>query len=267
VQGSGFGLYTVSVEKMKSGGKTTSSDNSHQLPEDFRDNVAASLAQHILPEMGGVRITKLARFANRLEGIAERVAELKDRLDLEREVEPTARKLRILSGRVRAKIDHSLTVLRKADKDFAAMKDPRGKNVLRPGWLDFEPALKALERIEKRIGYLESNTAALIHPKLRTGDEENLAKQAPRKLTHLDVKPTPGSQKLMHRAVEVLDDEIRKFTDGKVPPGHVNDFIEDFLEYLQLGMKVDVANVKTIRARYHEHKLLNENADSSGTHR
>jgi len=253
------------VERVKSGEKTSSSDNGHQLPEDFRGNVAASLAQHILPAMGGVRVTKLARFANRLQGVAERVAGLKDRLDLEREVEPTARKLRILFGRARAKINQSLTVLRKAEKDFAAMKDPRGKNVLRPGWLDFEPALKALERIEKRIDYWESNTAALIHPKLRTRDEEILAKEAPVKLSHSEFKPTPQSLKLMHRAVEMLDDEIQEFTDGKVPPGHVNKFIAKFLESLDLKMNVDVANVKTIRARYHEHKLLNENADSSGT--
>jgi hypothetical protein len=40
------------VEKVKSGEETTSSDNGHQLPEDFRDSLTANLAQHILPGDG-----------------------------------------------------------------------------------------------------------------------------------------------------------------------------------------------------------------------
>src|ERR1035441_6167850 len=72
-------------------------------------------------------------------------------------------------------------------------------------WVNFQPARKALERLEERIGYLESLTAALIHPNLWTKDEEKLAKQTPHELFHPPFKATPGSQELMHRAVEMVD--------------------------------------------------------------
>ena len=124
---------------------------------------------------------------------------------------------------------------------------------MEPGWLNFQPALKALERLEKRIGYLERLSAAQIHPSLRTKDEEKLAKQMPRELFHPPFKATPGSQELMHRAVEMVGDEIQTFTRGKVPAGQVNKFIAEFLLNF-FDWKLDVANVKTIRARYHEQK-------------
>jgi len=246
VQGSGFWLYTVTVEKVKSVEKTSSSDNGHQLPEDFRDNVAASLAQYILPEMGGVRVTKLARFANSLEAIAESVSKVEENLALEREAERELRVSRVRSGRAKRKIKHSLKFLDDAEVIGMNMKE------LRPGSLNFQPAREALEQLERTFSDLESTGAALIHPDLRKASEESLATRTPYRLSHPEFKPTPKSQKLMHRAVEMLDDEIQKFTRGKVPPRHVNKFIAEFLD--SLGWAVDVANVKTIRARYHEQK-------------
>ena len=245
---------------MKSGEQTSSLDNGHQLPEDFRHNLTASLAQHILPQMGGVRVTKVARFANSLEAIAESISKFEENLALEREAEREVRMSRVRSGRAKRKIEHSLKFLDDAEVIGMNMKE------LRPGFLNFQPARKALEQLEKKFSDLESTGAALIHPDLRKASEKSLATRTPYRLSHPEFKPTPKSQKLMHRAVEMLDDEIQKFTSGKVPPRHVNKFIAEFLHSLGRGT-VDVANVKTIRARYHERKRSAETADVSGTHR
>ena len=134
----------------------------------------------------------------------------------------------------------------------------------RPEVADFQPARKALERLKTTFSDLESTAAALIHPNLRKSSEKSLANQTPYTLSHPQFKPTPRSQQVMHRAVEMLDDEIQKFTLGKVKAGSVHKFICEFLKALG-WTRVHVANVKTIRTRYYERKRLAETADSSDT--
>jgi hypothetical protein len=245
------------VEKVKKGAETTTSDKGHRLQERFPDNLTGSLASHILSEMGGVRRTKLDRFANRLYDIAEHVSKLKSHLAFEREAESDLRMSRVRSGRAKKKIQHSLKFLHDAELIRDDMKE------LRPGVADFQPARKALERLETTFRNLESTAAALLNPNLRKSSEKSLANQTPYRLSHSELKPTPGSQQVMHVAVEILDDEIQKFTNGKVKAGSVNEFICEFLKVL--GWTVSVANVKTIRARYYERKRLVETADSSDT--
>jgi hypothetical protein len=245
------------VEKVKKGADSTSSNKSHRLQEGFPD-LTGSLV-HILSEMGEVRITRLVKFENRLHDIAEHVSKLKDHLALERAAEPDLRMSRVRSGRARKKIEHSLKFLHEAELIRRDMKE------LRPEVADFRPARRALERLKTTFSDLESTAAALLHPDLRKSNEKSLANQSPYRLSHPELKPTPGSKKLMHIAVEILDDEIQKFTRGKVKAGPVHEFICDFVKALG-WTKVNVANVKTIRARYYERKRLAETADSFDTH-
>jgi hypothetical protein len=252
-----MGGFTLSpVEKVKKDAKTTLSDKGHLLPERFPDDLTASLA-HILSLMGAVSTTELVSFENRLRDIADYVSKIKDRLASERDAELDLRMSRVRSGRARKKIQHSLKFLRDAELIRSDMEE------LGPGVVDFQPARKALERLETTFSNLESTAAALIHPNLRKSDEKSIANRTPYTLSHPEFKPTPESQKVMHRAVEMLDDEILKFTRGKVKAGsvHVHEFIREFLKVL--GWKVDVANVKTIRARYYERKRLAETVDRS----
>jgi hypothetical protein len=227
--------------------QTISASNAALAPEKFFSILGRGLQLRILPVMGEVRDAQQVRFARNLYAIALHIQAQRDHLDLDRKAEREIRESRLKSGRAKAAIENSLEFLRKAERIGSGM------NELKPGWLNFQPARKALERLEERIGYLESLTAALIHPNLWTKDEEKLAKQTPHELFHPPFKATPGSQELMHRAVEMVDDEIQNFTRGKVPAGQVNKFIAEFLDNF-LGWTVEVANVKTIRARYHEQK-------------
>jgi hypothetical protein len=227
--------------------QTISASNAALAPEKFFSILRRGLQLRILPVMGEVRDTHQVRFARNLYAIALHIQAQRDHLDLDRKAKREIRESRQKSGRTKAAIENSLESLRKAERIGSEIKD------LKPGWLNFQPARKALERLEKRISYLESLTAALIHPNLRTDDEERLVKETPQKLFHPPFKATPGSQELMHRAVEMVDDEIQTFTRGKVRAGQVNKFIAEFLDNF-LGWTVAVANVKTIRARYHEQK-------------
>jgi hypothetical protein len=68
---------------------------------------------------------------------------------------------------------------------------------LRPGVADFQPARKALERLETTFRNLESTAAALLHPNLRKSSEKSLANRTPYRLSHPELKPTPGSQDVM----------------------------------------------------------------------
>jgi hypothetical protein len=200
--------------------------------------------------MDGLPDATQIRFANNLYATALYVQMQQDHLDLDRKAKGEIRRARVRAGRARAAIENSLDCLEKAK---AIGRDMVENDGLRPGSLNFEPSKKALERIKKTIIDLEAMTAALIHPGLRTGEEERLAEKTPRKLNHPPFKATPGSEELMHRAVEMLDDDVQNFTDGRVPTGRVNRFISEFLETF-FGWTVHVKNVKTIRARYRESK-------------
>ena len=246
-----FGLTLWPVPTMKKEIEPASAGQSLELPDDFFGNLSASLAMHILPEMGGVRVKKVERFAERLLGLALRVLDLQNRLDLERAAESDVRELRVRCGRAKAAVGHSLKYLRKAESIGKEMIDKDG---LCPGVIDFQPAQKKLERLERKIGYFESLNAALIHPSLRKNSEKRLADKMPHGLYHPDVKATPGSSKVIHRTVEMLSDEIEKFTGGKVNAGPINKFICAFLKSV-FNWRVDAANVKTIRKRYSDRKL------------
>jgi hypothetical protein len=225
--------------------QTISASNAALAQEKFFSILGRGLHLRILPAMGEVSDARQVRFAKNLYAIALHIQAQRDHLDLDRKAEREIRESRLKSGRAKAAIENSLESLRKAERIGSKM------NELKPGWLNFQPALKALERLGKRIGHWESLAAALIHPKLRTKDEEKLAKKTPRELFHPPFKATPGSQELMHRVVEMVDDEMQNFTRGKVPARQVNKFIAEFLKNF-FGWTVAVANVKTIRARYHE---------------
>lgn len=143
------------------------------------------------------------------------------------------------------------TYLRKAESIGKEMIDKDG---LRPGWIQFRRAQKELELLERTLGDLESLNAALIHPSLRKASEKHLADKMPHGLHHPAVKVTPRSSKVIHRTVEMLSDEIEKFTGGKVNAGPINKFISDFLKSV-FNWTMDTANVKTIRKRYRDRKL------------
>jgi hypothetical protein len=227
--------------------QTISASNAALAPEKFFSILGRGLQLRILPVMGEVRDAQQVRFARNLYAIALHIQAQRDHLDLDQKAKREIRESRQKFGRTKAAINNSLEYLRKAERIGSKMKD------LKPGWLNFQPALKALERLEKKIGYWESLTAALIHPHLRTDDEERLIKETPHELFHPPFKATPGSQELMHRTVEMVDDEIQTFTRDRVPAGQVNKFIAEFLDNF-FGWTVTVANVKTIRTRYHEQR-------------
>jgi len=224
----------------------------------FRETVMLSAIDHILPSMGKVRESKLEKFGDDLLRIAVYVSELRDDLAFAQGAEKPVRTTRVKLGRARRKIEHSLNYLREAEVIAIGMKEE-----LTPGQLDFQSAQRALESLKTKLGQLEATAAALIHPNLRRTGEDTLASQTPYKLTPLDLKATPGSSAVMHRAVELLDEVIEKFTRGKVPPHHVDEFISEYLN--PLGWQgVNPANVKTIRRRFRDRKarLLAESSTS-----
>jgi len=229
------------VDSVKEPADSPVSETSSLEWEQFLANLAPSLVEHILTPMGAVRKKKLAQFQIDLFAIARYIAEMTDRMNFARGSEKEIRASRVNSGRGKIKIQHSLEFLRQAEEIAKKMEE------LSPGWLKFEPARKALERLEKRFKDSEATAAALIHPGLRKGGEDALAERTPYKLHHPEFKPTPGSQEVLHHAVVRLDDEIQKFTQGKVMPKQVNQFIVEFLKLL--NWTTSPANVKTIRTR------------------
>jgi hypothetical protein len=244
-----------------------------ELPVEFYGKLTVSLVEHIVCVMGEVRVARFQRFADRLCNIALLARDFEDRMKLDMKAKKPLRASRVRCGRAKAAIEHSLDFLQKAEAIGKKMIDKDG---LLPGWLNFEQSKRALEQIKKRIRVLESTSAALIHPRLRKrGDEQNLAKETPYKLTHLDFKPTPKSHNLLYWVVEMLDDQIQKFTGGKVPPDHVNKFIAEFLDALRLlGLKLradaapdadPVSTVRVIRNRNRNRKRMADRSNISST--
>jgi hypothetical protein len=229
------------VDSIKKTADSPLSENPNLDPKTFYGNLNESLVEHILSQMGKVPRGKLEKFGNQLLVIAHYISKMKERLDFEREAEKAIRASRVNLGRVKRKIQHSIEYLRQAEETAKGMQE------LRPDLRSLEPARKALERVEKRFTDLEASAAALIHPNLRKRGEGGLADKTPYKLQHPKFKPTPGSQQVLHSAVDMLDDEIQRFTRGKVPPHHVNEFIVEFLKLLEWN--TSSANVKTIRFR------------------
>jgi hypothetical protein len=238
-----------------------------ELPDEFHEKLAVSLAEHIVSQIsGGVRVTKVTEFAQRLCNIALLARDFEDRMKLDIEAVKPLREHRLRCTRAKAAIRHSLNSLGKAEAIGREMID---KDSLLPGWLDFEPSKKALERIKKRIVDLESTAAALVHPDLRKrGEEQSLASKTPHKLTHLEFKPTEGSSNLQYWVVEVLEDQIREFAGGNVPPHDLNQFISEFLTALSsLGLNVQatVDNVRVIRTRNRNRKQMAESPSVSSS--
>jgi hypothetical protein len=226
-------------------------------PGTFFEALTHSLELHILSSMGKVSETKLESFGIRLYTVALDISQIAKRLALAELAEQPIRSGRLRCSRARKAIGHSLDQLRKAESISKEMIDKDG---LLPECINFQPARRELEDLEKTIRDLESTTAALIHPNLRKEDsgaksEKILAENAPVKLYHPDFKVTPGSQQLLYHAVETLDDEIEKFTHGKVRAGLVNTFISEFLKFA-FDWTVTVENMNTIRNRNRERKKL-----------
>ena len=157
-------------------------------------------------------------------------------------------------GRVKTKIKHSIEYLHQAEKVATHMEE------LQPDLRNFGHARKALECLEQNFKNLEATAAALIHPGLRESGEGSLAGNTPYTLQHPEFKPTPGSQQVLHRAVELVDDEIQKFTRGKVPSNDVNEFIVEFLQFLKWN--TSAANVKTIRFRHQQKTIIDTSGNS-----
>jgi hypothetical protein len=146
-------------------------------------------------------------------------------------------------GRACAQVEHCLQSLLKAENALR----PHESEV-RPGLLNFRGPEKGLKHLKKTLEELEATAAALIHPGLRTAKDELLAVNTPYKLHHPDLPITEGSAELQYLAVELIDDRLQKFTQGKVPHTHEDKFISEFLKIV-FGWTVSPANVKTIRQR------------------
>jgi hypothetical protein len=229
--------------------ETPSTEKPELHPKQFFETIANSLAEHILSPMGEIRSSKFVRFAKQVLTIAYSVSKSRDYMTLLQEGEHPTRKTRMQLGGARKKIEHSLNYLREGEKITTKMGE------LHPGWLNFEYPRKALERLHTDLGHLEATTAALIPPNRRTRSESLLAPANPYQLKDPEFKVTPKSSQVMHRTVELLDVEIAKFTRGKVPPHHVDEFISDYLDALG-WRRVSPANVKTIRKQFKDQKTL-----------
>ncbi len=214
-----------------------------QEGRDFFAKITPSLAVNILRPMGWVNKKKFWSFRTQLIVIAVFARDRKVRLDLARESEIEVRRYRVHAGRARKKIAHSLEFLIEAEQIGQTLQE------WPPGLPTFDPARRALLRLEKAFAQVEATAAKLLHPTLRKRNEKDIASRSSRRLFHPDLKATEGSSALMHRTVEMLDDELRKFTRGKVPPKHIDKFICEFLQAL-FWKGASVANVKTIRQRY-----------------
>lgn len=217
--------------------------------KEFFKGLTVSLVTHLFAPMGSVRTAKVERFMSRLADIADWYREMEYQMRVLRDSANVMRMSRVKAGRGRKKIEHSLKYLQQAEALASNMEE------IKSGFLDFKPARKGLENLEKRFLALETTSAALIPQNLRTRREDGLAPQTPHRLTLPEFDATPKSSQVMHRTVELLDDEIGKFTGGKVPPHNINQFIVEFIGLL--GYKVEIDNVKTIRSRdtLHPNKL------------
>ena len=236
--------------------KTISASNAALAPNKFFSVLGRGLHLRILPVMGKVHDVRLHRFARNLYAISLHIQRERERLDHAQKNKKGIRETRQKLGRTKAATKNSVESLLKAENIGSTIKG------LNP--LNFAPARKELERLGKKIGNSESFAAGLIHPSLRTGDEKRRVKQMRREPSHPPYKATPGSRGPMHRAIEMLEDEIQTFTRGKVQPGQVNKFIAEFLLTF-FGWTVAVENVKTVRARYSEGKREDHTANSSST--
>ena len=210
-----------------------------------------------LSHKGRTHVSKLNKLITNLYNTAQLIADLEDRLWLARKSVRALRALREKYGRARRNVDNSRKLLLLAKN---LLQDQVSE--LKRGWLKFSAPLRDLERLERKLSVLESTCAALIHPQPRTATEIQLAKKTPYKLHHPELRVSEGSADLQYLAVKLVDDELQKFTGGR--SDHANRFISEFLR-ISLGWTVTPSNVKTMRKRIKDKKILESStATASG---
>jgi len=212
-------------------------------PKGFADDMAVILVDHILQHMGEVRRSKLEKLADVLYGTARYIADSQNTRALYRQSTRTVRVSRQAIGRSRTHVLHSIESLKDAEEALRPVVKE-----LKPGMVNFLDASKSLEGLEKTLSYLETTTAAVIHPGLRTRDEKTLAAKSPHKLHDQALPITEGSAALQYLAVELIDNQLQKFTNDIVSPRQIDLFISKFLK-MSLGWQVEESNVKTMRHR------------------
>jgi hypothetical protein len=218
--------------------------------EEFRDKMVSLLEKDILTDLGPVHKSKLMKVGRALETIPQVIAALEDQLELGRSSEQALRRSHQKYGRARRKVQDSLDSLLLAQD---LLQDQMGSE-LKQGWLKFSRPLQDLKRLEKRLDVLESTGAALIHPQLRKKTtERELAKKTSYTLHHPELRITKKSADLKSLAVELVDEQLQKLTDGK--PDHANRFISKFFR-ISLGWNVKPSYVKTLRKRVRDNKIL-----------
>ena len=156
---------------------------------------------------------------------------------------PSLRQSKARFHRALAHVRHSLTHLAQADK-LVQTEIGLGLN---ENLLNLRSPRSALLRLEKDIMKLEGMMAAMIKPDLRTRKEEESVPDSPRKFEHLDLPANEGSNALKSLVAASLEDELKRFTEGKVSDQAIYRFISQFLD--AIGYSETWSNVKTMLYR------------------
>jgi hypothetical protein len=89
--------------------------------------------------------------------------------------------------------------------------------------------------------------AAMIKPDLRTRKEQERVTSSPRKFEHLDLPAKEWSEALRSLVASWLEDELKRFTEGKVSDQAIYEFISKV--FGAIGYSETWSNVKTMLYR------------------
>jgi hypothetical protein len=197
----------------------------------------------LVAQMGSVEKNKLKEFAGWLYELAALTRYFENTISVYRKSVPTLRQSREGYHRALIHVRHSLTHLAQADR---VVRDEIALG-LNENLLNLGSARSALLRLEKNIVKLEGMMSAMIKPDLRTRKEQERATASPRKFEHLDLPTNEGSNALKSLVAASLEDELKRFTEGKVSDQATYRFIAQF--FGAIGYSETWSNVKTMLYR------------------
>ena len=219
---------------------------------DFVDNIAQTFHKELLTKMGEVDEMAFVDLLVLMHSVAELAAQQENQFIHARQTVHQSvqmwRKARLRYRRAGRHTARSVKALAQAESALQEeLKD------LKRGSLNLGACRKQLDLLQRRIRELELACAKVVPPGKRTPAEKILAKNArgPRYFTP-DVPDNKNSARTHYEIIRILDRELRKFTDGKVPSNHIDRFIVAFFSEA-LKQSVSEDNVKTIRLRLKKH--------------
>jgi hypothetical protein len=202
------------------------------------------ILRRMLKSVPSLSFRRAVSFLSIVYFIAERVNEIKETIEFQRENHRALRKLRIAYGDSRASVRNALRNLKRAKSRIRTEL----ADEFRATDLNFRDSESSLENLESRLGIMESVSALLINPQFRNASDKAAAEKANLDIVHLDLRITKKSIALQALALELIDLPTRAHFGDTVRVREMDRFIQQFLK-ASLGTDIKPDNLKTIRSR------------------